>query len=571
MTGKASIDKPWLQHYGNIPHSLEYPDTSMWEIVEESAKKHPHFIAYNYFGKTATYSELMRQIEMSAKAFGALGIRQGDKVTICMPNVPEAVIGFYALNMVGAVANMIHPLSSENEIKRFLNISESKLIIAINICADKIKNIISETAIEKAIIVSPKDSMSALLGIGYKLTKGRKIKTVRHERFITFREFMSYAGNYIGEFKHKQNGNVPAAIMYSGGTTGDTKGIILTNLNFNVLAIQSMTWANCFESQDRILSVTPIFHGYGLGTCIHAVLWKGMTTILLPQFDINAFHKYLSNYKPHALVGVPTLYEALMRNKHIQSMDLSFLKLAASGGDTLSISRKEKIDVFLKERNANIEVRDGYGMTESVTVTCWNPDHKTKAGSVGVPFPDVNYKIVTPNTQEEETYGVVGEICVSSPALMTGYLNEPKETAKTLQTHKDGALWLHTGDLGYIEEDGFVYFKQRIKRMIISSGYNIYPQSIENIIDSHPDVMYSTIIGVPDDYRGKWVKAYIVLKNGVNPTEMIRDSIKAHCEKNIAKYAIPKKFEFRETLPKTIMGKVDYRALESENITSMGE
>jgi len=546
MTGKASIDKPWLQNYGHIPYSLEYPDISMWELVADSVKKYPDYVAYNYFGKTATYTEMMKQIETCARAYKALGIKSGDKVTICMPNTPEAVISFYALNMIGAVANMIHPLSAENEIKRFLNITDSRLIIAIDICAGKIKNIIAETIIEKAIIVSPKDPMP-------------------HPQFISFREFLSYSNKYDGEYKQKANGSAIAAIMYSGGTTGDAKGILLTNFNFNVLAVQSMTWADCFEAQDRILSVTPIFHGYGLATCIHAAFWVGMTTILLPQFDVSEFHKLLSEYKPHALIGVPALYEALLRNKHIQSMDLSFLKLAASGGDSLSVHRKQKVDAFLKERGANVEVRDGYGMTESVTVSCWNPKHKTITGSIGIPFPDVTYKIVTPGTQEEVGYGEVGEICVSGPTVMVGYLDQPDETAKTLQKHDDNKIWLHTGDLGYIEEDGYVYFKQRINRIIISSGYNIYPQNIENIIDSHPDVMFSAIIGVPDEFRGKRVKAYIVLKNEITATKEVRNSIRDHCKKNIAKYAIPKEFEYRDTLPKTIMGKVDYRALEREN------
>ncbi len=264
------------------------------------------------------------------------------------------------------------------------------------------------------------------------------------------------------------------------------------------------------------------------------------------------------------MAGVPTLFEAMMRNPEMQKTDLSSLKGLFSGGDSLSIELKKKIDKFLKDHGATIQVREGYGTTECVTASCLTPPEYYREGSIGIPFPDTYYKIVIPQTNEESPIGQMGEICLTGPTLMKGYINNPKETDQTLRYHDDGKLYLHTGDLGYMDEDGFIYFVQRLKRMIVTSGYNVYPSQIENVIDSHEAVMFSTVIGVKDDLRMQKVKAFIVLKPGFTPSEEIKESIKAHCEKSIAKYALPKEYEFRDSLPKTLVGKVAYRELEKE-------
>jgi len=565
MGNKASIEKPWLQHYGHIPHSLSYPDKSLWETVFDTIEKHPKVNALNYFGSAITYKQLHEKIERCAKAFKALGVQRGDKVTICMPNTPEAVYSFYAVNMLGAVANMIHPLSAENEIKRFVNITDSRIIVAINISAEKISNIINETCIEKVIVASPKDSMPPLLGVGYQMTKGRKVTKVSHPKFVSFESFLSGSNNFKGDFAIKGKSDDPAAILYSGGTTGESKGIILTNLNLNAIAVQGLAMTDCIEPGDRILAIMPVFHGFGLALCVHIALYAGVTSVLVPQFDMKTFHKLLAKHKPNIMAGVPTLYEALMRNKKMEGLDLSFLKCVLSGGDSLSVQMKERVDNFLKEHNANVQVREGYGLTESVTGSCLNPKNNTRAGSVGIPLPDTILKIVNRETNEELNYGEEGEICVTGPTTMQGYMGDEEETNRVLQTHEDGQLWLHTGDLGYMEPDGFIHFRQRIKRMIITSGYNVYPQIVEQVLESHPAVAYSSVIGLPDAYSGQKVKAYIVLNNGFATTEETQNSIKKHCEMNIAKYAMPKEFEYKDSLPKTLVGKVNYRALELEN------
>ena len=558
------IDTPWLSQYENIKASYDYPDISLVDFLEETVKKYPTHIAYNYFNRQATLKEFFDDILECAKALKAIGVEKGDRVTICMPNTPEAITFFYALNTIGAVANMIHPLSAESEIKFYLNVSESKVALVINVCYDKFKNIINETKLEKIIIASPNISMPTILSVGYYVTHGRKIKVCENDKIIDYNKFIKLSKKYRKNPRIHTSSKNAAVILYSGGTTGKPKGIVLSNLNFNAVAIQGKAMCDCIEPGDKVLSIMPIFHGFGLGICIHTVICAGATAVILPQFDVNTFDKLLKKYKPNIIAGVPTLYEALLRNPKIDEMDLSFLKCAISGGDSLSISLKKKVDKFLQEHNAKCQIREGYGLTECVTGSCLTPKETYKEGSIGIPYPDTYYKIVIPNTHTKLNYGETGEICLSGPTVMLGYLNEPKETGHTLQLHEDGLVWLHTGDLGSMDEEGFIYFKQRLKRMIISSGYNIYPQVIENVIDSHPDVLYSTVIGIPDDYKGQKVKAFIVLKNGINPTDDVQNSIKEHCSKNIAKYAMPKEFEYRDSLPKTLVGKVAFRELMDE-------
>lgn len=568
---KPRCKTPWYESYGDIPQHLEYPDCSLYDMIVEVKNEHPNNISYNYYGTKVTYKQFIKQIDDAAKSFKNLGVEKGDKVTICMPNTPEAIISFYALNKIGAIANMVHPLSSENEIKNFLNTSESVAIVTINVAVKKISNIINDTNVKYTIVVSPKDSMPKALGVGYFLTTGRKIKIHSDKRFVmSWKQFIDNGKHYEQETNEHTKGNYPAAILYSGGTSGTPKGIIHSNLAFNSVAISGVTVCGNLKAGDSILAIMPVFHGFGIGIGIHTFQVLGGTSILIPQFSVKEFHKYLSKYKPNVIAGVPTLFEALLTNKKINKMDLSYLKVLFSGGDSLSKNLKEEIDQFLKDHKSTIQVREGYGLTECLAGTCLTPTTMYRDDSIGLPYPDFYYKIVEPNTQTELPYGEVGEMCISGPSVMMGYLNEPKETAHALQLHEDGMLWLHTGDLGCMDSDGWVYFKQRLKRMIISSGYNVYPQYIESVIDSHPDVLMSTVIGIPHPYKIQVAKAFIVLKEGVKPTSEVKKSIIEHCKKNIAKYSLPYEYEYRESLPRTLVGKVAYRELEKEEQEKKG-
>ncbi|HAF60272.1 MAG TPA: AMP-dependent synthetase [Clostridiales bacterium UBA9856] len=556
---------PWLKFYNSVPHHLDYPDISIFELMEKAAEKYPDHIAYEFFGTTATYTQFVEEVHQCAKALKSLGIKEEDRVTICLPNVPQAIIMFYAINMIGAIANMVHPLAAEGEIRFFLKDSNSVAAITLDAFYEKFSNVIKDTNVKYLIITSIKDKLNPLKTLGYFVTKGRKIKPIpRNADLIYWKDFLEIGERYGFDYIVRRKGNDPAVILYSGGTTGTTKGILLTNLNFNALALQTIAMGDCASPGDSMLSIMPIFHGFGLGIGIHTMLVHGCKCILIPAFSAQTFGTLLKKNQPNHIAGVPTLYEALLRSKKIKKNDLKCLKGVFCGGDSLSVELKKKVDAFLKEHGATVQIREGYGTTECVTASCLTPKNYYREGSIGLPFPDTYYKIVKPNTQEEVPYGTEGEICIHGPTVMLGYIGNPKETAHALQIHPDGLTWLHTGDLGVMDEDGFVYFVQRLKRVIISSGYSIYPSQLENIIDAHEAVLMSTVIGVDDPYKIQKVKAFIVLKPNISPTEEVRESIRKHCEKNIAKYAMPYEFEFRESLPKTLVGKVAYTILEAE-------
>ena len=555
---------PWYEFYDGVKAHLDYPDYSVYKMFEESVKKHSNNISYNYFGNKKTYSEFYNQIEECAKSFKSMGLKKNDVVSICMPNTPEALISFYGLNKIGVVANMIHPLSAENEIKYFINISKSKYIISIDIAFNKINHILKETNIKKVILVSAKNSMPLGLKIVYNITKQRKIKLEKSDKVIWWNDFIKLGKDYAKKTFVNTKSDDIAAILYSGGTSGYPKGIELTNLNFNALAMQSFEVCHCLSENDKVLAIMPVFHGFGLGICIHTVQYFGGCSIILPQFSAKTFGGLLKKYKPNIIAGVPTLYEALLKSEGLDNYDLSFLKCVISGGDSLSVSLKKKIDEFLHNHGANIQIREGYGLTECVTGSCLTPEKYYREGSIGIPYPDTYYKIIDSNTNEELPYGKEGEIVISGPSVMKGYLNDKKETDLTLKKHNDGIIWMHTGDLGSMDKDGFIYFKQRIKRVIISSGYCIYPQYIENIIDSVPEVLMSCVIGINHPYKVQVAKAFIVLKDKNVNKEQVLNMIKEKCEKDLAKYSWPYEYEFRDELPKTLVGKVAFNELSKE-------
>ena len=542
----------------------------MWEAIEKIVEKYPNYTAYIFMGKKTTYKEFAQNVEICARALKAIGIRVGDRITICMPNCPQTVIMFYAVNLVGAVANMVHPLSSEREIEFYIKESKSIAAITLDQFYHKFEAIRENVELSNIIIARIKDELSKPIRAGYMLTEGRKIKKIPKDAPVTiWNYFMDQGRHYHWKYRAVRDPHDPAVILYSGGTTGVTKGILLSNYNFNALGAQIIATNPMFRPGDSMLAVMPMFHGFGLGVSIHSMLMNGGQCILVPRFTAESYAKLIKRYKCNFIAGVPTLYEALLRQPVMDGVDLSCLKGVFSGGDSLSVELKKRFDKFLYDHNASIQVREGYGTTECVTASCLTPTHVYKEGSIGQPFPDTYYCIVKPGTQEELPYGEEGEICISGPTVMLGYLDHPEETAQTLQVHPDGRTWVHTGDLGTMDDEGFIYFRQRLKRMIVTSGYNVYPSQLENILDAHELVQMSCVIGVPDPLKIQKVKAFVMLKPGVEPTQANKDILMAYCRKNIAKYAMPYDIEFREQLPKTLVGKVAYRVLEEEELAKI--
>ena len=563
-----SASAPWRKYYGATPASLEYPHKTMYEMIASAAKRKPDHVAYIFMGKKTTYPEFMKRIDAAAKGLYKMGIRKGDKVTICMANTPQALDCFYALNRIGAIPNMIHPLSAAQEIAFYLNFSRSKAILTLDQFYEKVASI--QPQLEnptKILIAKVADELPIPLNVLYPMTKAARAVKKLPKTGCTLWYDMVRAGKNVKLPPISNRYDECGAILYSGGTTGTTKGIMLSNLNFNALGLQTIA-ASGFTRDEisdmKMLSVMPVFHGFGLGIGIHTALIAGGTCILIPQFNVKIYAETLVKQKPNLIPGVPTLFEALLRAENLEGADLSFLKGIFSGGDSLSPELKRKVDAFLKDHGCTEQIREGYGTTECVTASCLTPKDYARQGSIGVPFPDTFYKIVEPGTTNEVEANTEGEICISGPTVMLGYMDNPEETKQTLRRHYDGRIWLHTGDLGHMDQDGFVYFRQRIKRMIITSGYNVYPSQLENIIDGHEKVLLSCVIGVKDPYRVQKVKAYVVPMPGVEPTEELKKEILDYCSGRIAKYAMPREIEFRKELPKTLVGKVAYRVLEEE-------
>lgn len=562
------IKAPWLRFYGRVPAHLEYPNGSMMEAVTAVAEQYPDATAFTFQGVRTTYREMVAQAHRVARAFAAAGVKKDDRVTVCLPNCPQAVLCFYGLNLIGAVATMIHPLSSVGEIAFYLHDSGSRVAVTLDQFYGKFQEVMQEQPLERLIVATVGDALSPLLRAGYWLTQGRKLKVpALTPPAQKWRAFLQHGDAYELPYLVKRTAEDPAAILFSGGTTGVTKGILLSNLNFNSLGLQTIAMATTFEPGQSMLAAMPMFHGFGLGVCIHTMLIAGGTCILVPRVSVESYARLLKKEQPNYIAGVPTLFEGITRNPYMHDVNLACLKGVFSGGDSLSIELKKKFDLFLQEHGATVQVREGYGTTECVTASCLTPYDMYREGSIGLPFPDTYYKIVKVGTTDEVPYGEEGEICLTGPSMMMGYVNQPEETANAMRVHPaDGCTWVHTGDLGYMDADGFVYFRQRIKRMIVTSGYNVYPSQLENIIDAHDAVQMSCVIGVPDSYRMQKVKAFIVLRQGVEETPELMESIWAHCRRHIAKYAMPYEIEVRDALPKTLVGKVAYTVLEKEEL-----
>ena len=556
---------------GDLPMHLDYFEGSMFEAVETVAQQYPNAVAFDFMGKTTTYRQLVQKIELCAKALKTIGVREGDKVTIAMPNCPQAIFLFYAVNLVGGIANMIHPLSAEKEIEFYLNESGSVTAITLDQFYHKFERVRKNTKVVNLIIARIRDELSKPIRAGYMLTEGRKIEKIPEDApVIRWSDFLKLSKCCFYNYKVSRKSDDPAVILYSGGTTGTTKGIVLTNRNFNALGQQVIAANPMFRPGDKMLAAMPIFHGFGLGVCIHTMLSQGGRCILVPRFTPKSYAKDLVKHRCNFIAGVPTLYEALLRLPDMEGKDLSCLKGVFSGGDSLSIELKKKFDRFLYDHKASIQVREGYGTTETVTACCLTPPHMNKEGSIGLPFPDTYIKIVEPGTDREVPFGDEGEILLAGPTVMREYMHHPEETAQTLRTHSDGLTWVYTGDLGKMDSQGFVYFKGRAKRMIVTSGYNVYPAQLENILDAHESVQLSCVIGVPDSYKMQKVKAFVKLAPGVPADEKTKQALLAHCRKHVAKYAMPYDIEFKDDMPKTLVGKVAYRVLEQEELAKIG-
>lgn len=552
-------NKLWEQFYKEEWKHVEYFNGSLYEKVLETARRFPNYFALEYFNKKITYKEMIREIDKVSVSLINAGVKENDKVTICAANTPEAIYAFYAINKIGAIANIIHPLSSENEIKQYLKNARSNFIFISDISYNKLEKI----KYKKAVVLPIANSMNFIMSNLYKLTvkKKNRVKTLS-KNAIFWNDFVKHSKNKEIDNLVKRRNDDDAVILYSGGTTGTPKGVVLSNMCFNAIAKHCDLMVDDTDPGNSILSYLPIFHGFGLGICIHTPLALGLKCILIPKINVKKINKTIEKTKPNFLPVIPSLLEVMVRDKKASKKALKSVLCVLSGGDFLNLDLKNRAHEYLEAHGANAVIRIGYGLTESTAATCVSLVENYTKGSIGIPFPDTCFKIVKTNTNIEAEIGEIGEICICGPTVMKGYLNNQTETYKTIRVHEDGKKWLHTGDLGRMDENGIFYFETRLKRVIISNGCNIYPNYLEEIYNKHPLIETSVIVGVQDEIKQQVAKAIIVLKKNIKLTEEVKNNIIEYAKKNIVKYALPKEYEYVDNIPTTPIGKVDYKKLE---------
>ena len=548
-------EKTWLQHYGNMPEHMQYNEGSIYDMFHEVAQQFPELPALEFFDVEYKFREFDKQVNIVAEALQRFGVVVDESVTICMPNIPEAIFIIYAVNKIGAVCNVIHPLSDVDEIKNAVSVTESSLIFTTDVSYATVK----EAGVKSVVVVDISTSMKPLLKMAYNLKSRKQMKYEKSA--ITWKKFISGVSGNAPTVKRSKDD--AAILIYSGGTTGKSKGIVLSNLCFNALATQC--YSVCPEARPgaSMLSALPIFHGFGLCVAIHCPLMLGMKCILIPKIDVKKLNETIMKKRPTILPAIPTMLKAITNNKNLGPESLSSVRVILSGGDYLSDDVKNTVLDYFKSCGSSAHIRIGYGLSEATaffTATAYGADD---IDNIGIPNPDTRIRVCDPETNEPLPDGEIGEICVNGPTVMLGYVNEREETENALRTHSDGTQWLHTGDLGYLD-NGILHFTSRLKRMIISNGYNIYPTELENIINKCKYVASSVVVGIRDKIKQEVPKAVIVLKKGVQLTAEVEKEITDFCRKHIAKNAQPTEFEFTDALPTTKIGKINYRKFEGE-------
>jgi long-chain acyl-CoA synthetase len=554
-------ERPWLRHYGAVPAALDYPAATLYAMLAAAAARAPQAIAYDFLDATCSYARLVAEIDRCADALASLGVSRGERITIALPTCPQGVIAFYAANKLGAAASMVHPLSTADEIAFYLRASDSRLAITLDAFVPAFDVARRGTPLQTLVVARLGDYLDPVHRLGFWWTRGRHIAPVREDRaHVAWRPLL--AGDHAPASACGAPDDV-AAVLYSGGTTGRPKGVLLSNRNFVAEGLQVAAWAR-FRAGDAMLAIMPLFHGFGLGVCVNATLMAGARAILVPTFTAEAVADLIRRKRPAYVAGVPTLYAALAESPSLERADLSCLRAAFSGADTLPATVKERFEALVRRRGGHVRLLEGYGLTEAVSAIMAMPIDGYRADTIGVPFPDTEACICGPGSTEPLPPGAEGEICVAGPAVMLGYLDAPEETAQTLRVHADGRTWLHTGDLGRMDEDGYFRFTCRLKRMIKSSGFNVYPAQVEAVLLEHDAVAEACVVGVPDEQQVERVVACIVPQAGVAAGDALARALVAHCRERLIKWSCPRTVLFRAELPKTRIGKIDYRRVAED-------
>jgi len=539
-------DKLWYKSYApGVPKSLDYERTTISEALTRSAENYPNHTALNYMGKKITYAELDRLVNSFARALQDLGIQEGDKVGVCLPNIPQVIIANLAIFRIGAVTVQNNPLYTERELAHQLNDSDAKIVITLALLIPRMENIKPETKIEKIIgchvntyLPFPKKQLFPFV------KKDMYCKVVPTKDVKVFKDLIGHYSS--APVKECGKWDEPGAILYTGGTTGISKGVMLSHANLSCNVQQTVAWFSDLKpGEEKVVGNFPVFHIAGFTAIQNFIIWQAWENILVPRPEPKINIEILKKYRPTILPGVPTIYIGLLADPDFRKLDLSFIKGFFSGAAPLAADTIKD----LKDCTGAM-MCEAYGLTETAPFVTVNPWGGTiKPGTVGIPMSDTDIRIVDVNDPEKELpIGEVGEIVIKGPQIMMGYYKNPEETAKVL---KDG--WFYSGDMGCFDEDGYLKIVDRKKDMIIAGGYNIYPVELDGVLFGHPKILEACTIGVRDAYRGETVKAFVVVKKGETLTE---EEVITYCRKNLAPYKVPKIIEFIDELPKSAVGKV---------------
>ncbi|SDW06429.1 long-chain acyl-CoA synthetase [Paenibacillus sp. PDC88] len=550
-------DKPWLPFYeAEVAPTCEYPNQNLAAFLVTSAQKFPHRPAMYFMGKSISYKRLLMLSYQMANVLRGLGVKKGDRVAIMLPNCPQVVIAYYGTLLIGGVAVMTNPLYMERELAHQMKDSGAKIIITLDTFYSRVENIVQETEIKHTIVTGVKDYLPLIKKWLYpiKAKKEGPLPVVPYNNQVhSFTKLINIAAAdpILESVDAKEE---LAQLQYTGGTTGVPKGVMLTHMNLIANTIQSGNWCHQVEDgKERYLAALPCFHVFGLTCVLNQAIYRAGLMILVPKFEVNMILNLIRKKKPTLFPGAPTMYIALINHPRIKEYDLSSINACISGSAALPVEVQDTFEEMTKGR-----LIEGYGLTEASPVTHANPIWgRRKIGTIGIPFPDTDARVIHPETGEEMPVGEPGELIVKGPQVMKGYWGRPEETFETIRNG-----WLFTGDMATMDEEGYFTIIDRKKDMIIASGFNIYPREIEEVLYEHPSVKEAVVVGMKDSYRGESVKAYIVLKDGAEPDPA---SLEQFCRSQLAAYKVPRQYVFRESLPKTMVGKVLRRKLLEED------
>ena len=562
----ASVAKPWLKYYDASFIGQPLPDCTTFEYLYQQNKQHLNEPALEYFGRKITYADLFVNIKKTAAAFRAIGLKKGDIATVVSIMTPEIIYAFYAADLIGATLNLVDPRYSVEGIHDYIAEVDSHLLICLNVTYDRCVQAAKRTHVERILVVSPANSLSLPMAMGYKLKNPDKnhysSNVIHWKDFIAGGQGQSTAADPVDPMDHA------CVVVHTGGTTGSPKGVMLTDRNFNTIAKQFKTYEFLCHRGQTLMNIMPPFIAYGFACGIHLPLTLGIKVVIIPNADASKLGSLVLKYKPQHMFGVPTHYQQLATDPLLKNKDLSFIRMYAAGGDAISVGAEENVNEFLAAHNVEFPMAKGYGMTEVSSAATAAAASITKPGSAGIPLVDTIVSVFEPGTTKELPIGEQGEICICSESIMKGYYHKPEETAAVKQVHPDGRTWVHTGDVGYIDEDGFVFVGSRIKRLIIRpDGFKVFPSMIENAISHHPAVRQCSVVGcvAKDHPQGRLPFVFVVLDPAAaDKKRQILRELRQLCVEELPEYVQPVAYKFISEMPLTPVGKVDYRKLEEQ-------